>query len=49
MNRQKIQEILIKIGVPVSIKGFGYIVDAILIWDTQKKCKNNKLLISRKC
>lgn len=39
MNRQKIEDVLIKMGIPVSIKGFQYIVDAVLIWDSKKNIK----------
>lgn len=44
MNRQKIENILINMGIPVSVKGFGYIVDAVLIWDKEKKVKMTKYL-----
>lgn len=29
--RRKIENILLKMGIPVSVKGFNYIVDAVLI------------------
>lgn len=44
MNRQKIEDVLIEIGVPVSVKGFRYIVDAILIWDSKKNVEMTKEL-----
>lgn len=44
MNRQKIENVLINMGIPVSIKGFRYIVDAVLIWDKEKKVKMTKYL-----
>ena len=33
MNRKKIEVALLKVGVPASIKGFKYIVDAVMILD----------------
>ena len=33
MNRSKIEDVLLAMGVPAGIKGFNYIVDAIEIFD----------------
>lgn len=33
MNRAKIEDILLTMGIPAGIKGFNYIVDAIEIFD----------------
>lgn len=33
MNRAKIEDVLLKMGVPAGIKGFTYITDAIQIFD----------------
>ena len=33
MTREKIEDVLIKMGIPVSIKGFEYIVDAVMLLD----------------
>lgn len=33
MNREKIEDVLLAMGVPAGIKGFAYIVDAIQIFD----------------
>lgn len=33
MNRIDVENVLLKIGIPVGIKGFKYIVDAVLIMD----------------
>lgn len=33
MNRAKIEDVLLKMGVPAGIKGFKYIADAIQIFD----------------
>lgn len=33
MNRAKIEDVLLAMGVPAGIKGFNYIVDAIEIFD----------------
>lgn len=33
MNKQKIENVLLKIGIPASLKGFKYIIDAVMIID----------------
>ncbi len=33
MNRAKIEDVLLKMGVPAGIKGFAYIADAMQIFD----------------
>lgn len=33
MNRAKIEDVLLAMGVPAGIKGFNYIVDAVEIFD----------------
>ncbi len=35
MTREKIEDVLIKMGIPVSIKGFEYIVDAVMLLEEQ--------------
>lgn len=43
MNRKKVEDILLEIGIPASIKGFKYITDAMMILDKEESFKYTAL------
>lgn len=39
MNREYVEDVLMKIGIPARVKGFKYIVDAVMLLDEEEwKC-----------
>lgn len=43
INRDVVEDILIKIGIPANLNGFDYIADAIEILDKEKNTKTTHL------
>ena len=36
LSKEKVEAVLLKMGMPANVKGFGYIVDSILIMGDRK-------------
>ena len=39
LSKEKVEEVLLKMGMPANVKGFGYIVDSILIMGEESNLK----------
>lgn len=39
LSKEKVEEVLLKMGMPTNVKGFGYIVDSILIMGEESNLK----------
>ena len=43
LSREKVEAVLFKMGMPANVKGFGYIVDCVLILEKDSKIKTTYL------
>lgn len=43
LSREKVETVLFKMGMPANVKGFGYIVDCVLILEKDSKIKTTYL------
>ena len=43
LSREKVEAVLFKIGMPANVKGFGYIVDSVLLLEEDSKIKTTYL------
>ena len=43
LSREKVEAVLFKMGMPANVKGFGYIVDSVLILEEDSKIKTTYL------
>ena len=43
LSREKVEAVLFKMGMPANVKGFGYIVDCVLILEEDSKIKTTYL------
>ena len=41
LSREKVEAVLFKMGMPANVKGFGYIVDSVLLLEEDSKIKTN--------
>ena len=39
LSREKVEAVLFKMGMPANVKGFGYIVDGVLLLEEDSKIK----------
>lgn len=43
LSREKVEAVLFKMGMPANVKGFGYIVDSVLLLEKDSKLKTTYL------
>ena len=43
LSREKVEAVLFKMGMPANVKGFGYIVDSVLLLEEDSKIKTTYL------
>lgn len=43
LSREKVEAVLFKMGMPANVKGFGYIVDGVLLLEEDSKIKTTYL------
>lgn len=48
LSREKVEAVLFKMGMPANVKGFGYIVDSVLILEEDSKIKTTYLYFKGK-
>ena len=41
LSREKVEAVLFKMGMPANVKGFGYIVDGVLLLEEDSKIKRH--------
>lgn len=43
LSKEKVEAVLFKMGMPANVKGFGYIVDSVLLLEEDSKIKTTYL------
>ena len=41
LSKEKVEAVLFKMGMPANVKGFGYIVDSVLLWKKTARLKRH--------